>query len=651
MRKLFLGSIKAKLLIAFLLLSLTPVLLVSVFCYRNAGKALEKQGFAQLMTVNHIKKDHIMDYYEERVNDVQILSEDLIISDVLEKLEEGLKNSGMNITQFAKTAEYSAIAEKVDTVLREMEKSMDFYDIFIISHEGDVFFSIAREADFGTNLFTGKYKDTNLARIVKQSLDEGEICFADFEAYAPSNGVPAAFISDIILDENGDKHGVIAAEISIGGINRIMQSKEGMGKTGESYLVGEDLLMRSDSRFEEKTILKKKIDTIASREGLDGKGGSAIIENYRGVAVLSDYDPIEFMNNKWVIISEIDANEAFRPVVALRNVVAVIGLLMLIIVIVVALVVATRLADPIMKLSSSASKVASGDLRQSITVKNKDEIGLLSKNFNVMTKSLGEILAKVQGATIQVTSAANEILSASQQQAANTKEQSAAISETTSAADELAKTALGVSERIGRISQAANNALVGMGKIKDTMQKTGEVVTSLNEKSRKINQITELIDDVADQTNLLAVNASIEAARAGEEGRGFTVVADEIRKLADSTAKSTKDITALIEVIQNEMSNAIISMEESMNGIEEEAAAARETVDQSREITMSANQQVGGAKQIAEAMNNASGAMKEMSAGAMESQTAAKQLTQLAEELKKTTEKFTITEEKGKNGV
>jgi len=317
----------------------------------------------------------------------------------------------------------------------------------------------------------------------------------------------------------------------------------------------------------------------------------------------------------------------------------------------VALVISRGITKPIASLVSVSEAVAEGDLTSVIEVKAKDEIGQLARSFSKLMQGLRGIVKQIYDANSQVLSVSNEILSSSQQQAANAKEQSAAISETTSAANELTKTAEGVNKSIGRISQAANNALVGMGKIKDTMRKTGEVVTSLSEKSRKINQITELIDDVADQTNLLAVNASIEAARAGEEGRGFTVVADEIRKLADSTAKSTKDITGLIEVIQNEMSNAIMSVEESIAGIEEEAKAAKETVDQSREIAMSSNQQVGGAKQIAEAMNNASGAMKEIASGTGESQIAAKQLAYLAEDLKKATEKFTITEEKGKNAV
>jgi len=248
--------------------------------------------------------------------------------------------------------------------------------------------------------------------------------------------------------------------------------------------------------------------------------------------------------------------------------------------------------------------------------------------------AIHRVVTKLGDATNHVTSAATEILAASQEQASGAREQSSAITETTSAAKELSTTSEVVGESIKKVAQVAAHALAGMAKIKDAIDKTNGMLTSLGEKSQKIGKITDLIDDVADQTNLLAVNASIEAARAGEQGRGFTVVADEIRKLADSTAKSTKDITSLIELIQHEMSNAILSMESSVTSVDEEARLAQQTTEKAKEIAMSANQQINGAKQIAEAMLNIDEAMKQIAAGAQQSQTAARQLQELATGLK-----------------
>jgi methyl-accepting chemotaxis protein len=252
----------------------------------------------------------------------------------------------------------------------------------------------------------------------------------------------------------------------------------------------------------------------------------------------------------------------------------------------------------------------------------------------IILRAVIRTIGSLSDAVNQITSASSEILAAAQEQASGAREQSSAVAETTSAAKELALTSEQVGDSIKRVSQAATHALAGMAKIKDAVGKTSSMITSLGEKSQQIGKITELIDDVADQTNLLAVNASIEAARAGEQGRGFTVVADEIRKLADSSAKSTKDITALIEIIQHEMSNSVMAMETSVTSIDEEARLASETADSAKEIAMSTTQQISGSKQIADAMGNIDEAMKQIAAGAAQSQAAVKQLTGLAEELK-----------------
>ena len=309
---------------------------------------------------------------------------------------------------------------------------------------------------------------------------------------------------------------------------------------------------------------------------------------------------------------------------------------------VIGILISKGISHPIIKLTNAAGVISNGDLTGSVSIKSEDEVGVLAGSFNGMVKSLRVVLTKVQDAVNQITSASNEILSASQEQAAGAREQSSAVAETSSAAKELSATSNQVGESINRVAQAASHALGGMAKIKEAIGKTSQMINSLGEKSQKISKITQLIDDVADQTNLLAVNASIEAARAGEQGKGFTVVADEIRKLSDSTAKSTKDITDLIEMIQHEMSNSVMAMEQSVKSVDEEAQLAKQTTEQAKEIAMSANQQISGSKQIADAMGNIDEAMKQISAGAQQSQLAVKQLTELAKELKDTTSKFKI---------
>jgi methyl-accepting chemotaxis protein len=196
-----------------------------------------------------------------------------------------------------------------------------FYDVFLFDLEGNLVYTAFKESDYATNLVTGPMRETPLGeafRAARANPKPGFVAFFDFAPYAPSFLEAAAFVSAPVLSEEGELLGVLAFQLPVSRVDEIMQAEAGMGATGETYIVGPDLMMRSDSRFaQESTILNVVVDTPTARRALAGESGVAIIPDYRGVRVLSAHLPLEFSGIRWAIMSEVDEAEVLTPVVEL----------------------------------------------------------------------------------------------------------------------------------------------------------------------------------------------------------------------------------------------------------------------------------------------------------------------------------------------
>ncbi|HBR17891.1 MAG: hypothetical protein A3G39_09345 [Deltaproteobacteria bacterium RIFCSPLOWO2_12_FULL_43_16] len=349
------------------------------------------------------------------------------------------------------------------------------------------------------------------------------------------------------------------------------------------------------------------------------------------------------------------------------------------------------IAAPVKRMAEIARRVAGGDLDVEVeTRKSRDEIGFLTGSFQEMIEGLRNIIGEVRGGSEQVTSAASEIAASSEQSSRNTESSAAAVEEITSTMHEMSaniqnvaknvqsqsaavtQTSSSIEELIASIQQVAENAgklaelayksaeatgagIITVGKSSESMNDITKVITIsadtmrlLGGRAEDIGRIVEVIDDIAEQTNLLALNAAIEAARAGEHGMGFAVVAEEVRKLAERSAKSTKEIAELIYGIQKETQSAVNGAEKSVAVVEQALKLSNEVVCSlkkieaevtevsrySAEINAATTEQASGCDQISKAVIKLNEVTQEVSASADEQASGAEQVVKAVEKLR-----------------
>jgi methyl-accepting chemotaxis protein len=198
-----------------------------------------------------------------------------------------------------------------------------WYDFFLIDPDSNIVFTVMEESDLGMNITNSELAGSSMGQAFSaaQTAAADQVVMSDFAAYAPSNGDQAAFMVSAITDSAGRTDGYVAIQIPTDEINAILQERAGMGETGETYLVGPNNRMRSDSFLDPEnrsvaasfagTVADNGVDTVASRAALAGNSGQEIIIDYNSNPVLSAYDPIQVYDTQWAILAEIDQAEAF----------------------------------------------------------------------------------------------------------------------------------------------------------------------------------------------------------------------------------------------------------------------------------------------------------------------------------------------------
>jgi methyl-accepting chemotaxis protein len=317
-----------------------------------------------------------------------------------------------------------------------------------------------------------------------------------------------------------------------------------------------------------------------------------------------------------------------------------------------------------------ANRLATGDLTASVTIRSTDEIGTLMTAMDNMVKSLRLLIGKIKYAADNMASGSEQLSTSAEEISRGMNEQTSRSTQIATAAEQMSQTVVDVAKNTSNIAQistqAFDHAKDGEGVVKrsvdevqaiaSTVAESSQVMKRLGESSGQIGDIVGVINDIADQTNLLALNAAIEAARAGEQGRGFAVVADEVRKLAERTTQATSQINSMISSIQSEVAHAGVAMNNATLRVESGVEFSRKTGDSLRNIVSSVNTLQSMVQQIASATEEMSSVSetissdihgiaagsKEISAGSGQIAQASSDLARLATELQSVVRQFKV---------
>ncbi len=561
-------SIAGRLLFWFLVIALIPCAIVTAITARIAATALEKSVRDNLVQIAAGKANELESYASERVRDCAAFARGPTFTLAVRKLAavpatDALHEAGAEFREY-----FTYVA-----------KAFDYADLLLLDGEGRVIFSLAESIPCGSSIASGSLVSSELAAGFDRARTLLQSDLSGFQPYGKA-ATPLAFVTCPVLDE-GRVTGVLALALGPQRVWRILSDLTGLGDTGEivaGELVGNAVLITTPLRHATNAAFRMKIplasaQATATQRAATGDRGYGEAIDYRGMEVAAAWCYVPSF--RWGLVVKQDAAEAFGLVRFQRLAVVGLSLATILGVTAAALAVARSISTPIRTAVAVANQVAGGDLRADVGDTADDETGALLGAIQTMTNDLRGLIGRIQHSSVALISTATAIqATASEQQqvitdyGASTSQAVAAVKEISVTSQELLRTMTEVNDMASHTGKMATAGRVGLGGMDGTMRQLAESTTSfgsklavISERAANINLAVTTITKVADQTNLLSINAAIEAEKAGEYGLGFLVVAREIRRLADQTAVASLDIERMVKEMQYSVSAGVMEMD------------------------------------------------------------------------------------------
>jgi len=363
-------SLKNKLLLWILAITLIPLLMGGVINYHYSSKALKNSAHNFLKQSVTLTALEVESFFSKKLKEIHLQSGDDATSTMLENFIDAFHQSALSLEAFVKSPAWINIYRQQSKNLKHFTDYFEYYDTFLIDKNGNILFTLAAEDDLGTNLFTGKYSNTQFAEMCKEVLKSGQTAFSNFELYAPSSDYASGFIADVLLSEQGKKIGLIAFKFHVTELDKIIKRPNPIYSTYDTYLIAKE---RQTQHWHKKPISGKKMSNVP-----------AVTSTYigrKGYKVIGLHENLDIPGIKISIMSEISSKEIFTPVIKLKNIAILVSFLTILIVFLAAYFISKGLLRPITKLKNVMEKIATGKINTQIDISEENEIGQLASSF------------------------------------------------------------------------------------------------------------------------------------------------------------------------------------------------------------------------------------------------------------------------------